>query len=84
MLWWLPNDVQYILPWPLSGVVVCLCVRTSFPLPCVCVFVSPHKKKKKKKMYNIFYSNTLQRLCIKIINLEFKVSHYLISRVFHK
>ena len=35
-------------------------------------------------MYNIFYSNTLHRLCISIINLEFKVSHYLISRVFHK
>ena len=84
MLWWLPNDVQYILPWPLSGVVVCLCVRTSFPLPCVCVCVCLFLHKKKKKMYNIFYSNTLHRLCISIINLEFKVSHYLISRVFHK
>ena len=55
MLWWLPNDVQYILPWPLSGVVVCLCVRTSFPLPCVCVCVCLflHKKKKKCTIYFI-------------------------------
>ena len=35
-------------------------------------------------MYNISYSNTLHILCIRIINLEFQVSHYLISRVFHK
>ena len=35
-------------------------------------------------MYNIFYSNTLRILCIRIINLEFQVSYYLISRVFHK
>ena len=35
-------------------------------------------------MYNIIYSNTLCLLCIRMINLEFQVSHYLISRVFHK
>ena len=39
------------LSWFLNGVVVCLCVRTIFPLPCVCVFVS--QKKKKKKTYPI-------------------------------
>ena len=60
MLWWLPNDVQYILPWPLSGVVVCLCVRTSFPLPCVCVCVCLflHKKKKKNVQYILFKHTT--------------------------
>ena len=42
MLWWLPNDVQYILF--------------------------------KHTTYIMF----------RIINLEFQVSHYLISRVFHK
>ena len=35
-------------------------------------------------MYNIFYSNTLHLLCIRIIKLEFQVSYYLIRRVFHK
>ena len=39
------------LPWLLSGVVVCLCVRTSFPLSSVCVFVSPKKKKVVKKHF---------------------------------
>ena len=62
MLWWLPNDVQYILPWPLSGVVVCLCVRTSFPLPCVCVCVCVclflHTQKKKKKKCTIYFIQT--------------------------
>ena len=60
MLWWLPNDVQYILPWRLSGVVVCLCVRTSFPLPCVCVCVCLflHKKKKKNVQYILFKHTT--------------------------
>ena len=41
------------LPWLLSGVVVCFCVRTHFPLPCVCVFVSPKKKKKPMTLYYI-------------------------------
>ena len=47
MLWWLPNDVQYILPWPLSGVVVCLCVRIHFLLHCVCVCVFVSRKNKR-------------------------------------
>ena len=58
MLWWLPNDVQYILPWPLSGVVVCLCVRTSFPLPCVCVCVCLFLHKKKKNVQYILFKHT--------------------------
>ena len=43
--------VWYNLPhpplkvWLLSGVVVCLCVRTPFHLPCVCVCFSKKKKK---------------------------------------
>ena len=32
------------LPWLLSGVVTCLCVRTHFPLPCVCVCFTKKKK----------------------------------------
>ena len=35
--------------WLLSGVAVCFCVRTPFPLFVCCVFVFPKKKKKKKK-----------------------------------
>ena len=62
MLWWLPNDVQYILPWPLSGVVVCLCVRTSFPLPFVCVCVLFLKKRRKKKKKRIGYAPMLRYL----------------------
>ena len=58
MLWWLPNDVQYILPWPLSGVVVCLCVRTSFPLPCVCVCVCLFLHTKKKNVQYILFKHT--------------------------
>ena len=37
--------------WLLSGVIVCLCVRTFFPL-LVCVFVT-QKKKKKSESYAI-------------------------------
>ena len=35
--------------WLLSGVAVCFCVRTPFPLFVWCVFVSPKKKKKKER-----------------------------------
>ena len=33
--------------WLLSGIVVYLCVKTSFPLPCVCVCLFLKKKEKK-------------------------------------
>ena len=38
-----------------SGIVVCLYVKTSFPLLCVCVFL-----KKKKKLLYLLYHTILQ------------------------
>ena len=34
---WMRTFTLFFLPWLLSGVVVCICVRTLFPLPCICV-----------------------------------------------
>ena len=44
----LVNQKKIELPRLLSRVVVCLCVRTHFPLFCVCVCFYKNKKNKKK------------------------------------
>ena len=51
------------LPWLLSGVVVCLCVRTPFPLRCVCVCLFLKKNKK------VYVSILLDKYTYKIIIL---------------
>ena len=43
------------LLWLLSGVLVCLCIRTNFPLPYVCVLVS---QKKKKELVQFKFNNS--------------------------
>ena len=51
------------LPWLLSGVVACFCVRTPFPLSCVCVFVSKKKEKDSKlKFYFVIFQYKLNCL----------------------
>ena len=68
------------LSWLLSRVVMCLCVRTHFPLPCVCLFL----KKKCEigctcRIYlrgNIF-SLTIYNFARSIIFFSLKLSHLL-------
>ena len=45
----------------LSGVVVCLCVRTPFPLFVWCVCFSKKKKKKKKERVNHLQYNNIDQ-----------------------
>ena len=57
------------LPWLLSEVAECLCIRTCFPLPfvCVCVFVSQKKKKQKQRIGYALMLRYLLRL-MQILN----------------
>ena len=46
----------------LSGVVVCFCLKTFFPLFCMCVCLFLQKKKKKKNTHNNNNNNSSNSL----------------------
>ena len=66
--------------WFLSGIVVCFCVKTPFPLSCVCVCFSKKKKKRKKRRYSLAKYLWLGHILIYIyislsLSLSLSLSH---------